>query len=152
MNRFFLAKSLILLTISFFFLSACGIAGGGLMLNWGNSSGYGQGQLVSETGKKGPPSHAVAHGYRAKYQYRFYPSCSVYYDTGRGVYFYLNGDNWQISESLPKSLQVSLGSHVSIEMNTDRPYVSYEEHKIKYPPGQQKKKYSKKTKKKKRNK
>ena len=33
-----------------------------------------------------------------------------------------------------------LGDHVSIEMDTDKPYTHYQEHKRKYPPGQLKKK------------
>ena len=150
MVRNFSTSWLILLCLVVFCLSACGITGGGLTLNWGNSAGYRHGQVVKDTGKKGPPSHAVAHGYRAKYQYLYYPSCSVYYDTGRDLYFYLNGDNWQVSASLPTSFHLSLGNHVSIEMNTDQPYVHYKEHKRKYPPGQQKKKHGKHAKKKKK--
>ena len=148
MNCNFSTNLLISLSIMVFFLSACAISAGGFSLNWGNSAGNGHGPVVKKTGKGGPPSHAVAHGYRATYQYRYYPSCSVYYDTGRGLYFYLNGDNWQVSASLPSSFQLRLGDHVNIEMSTDQPYIHHEEHKNKYPPGQQKKKYSKKAKKK----
>ena len=90
--------------------------------------------------KGGPPSHAPAHGYRAKYTYRYYPSCSVYYDMYRKLYFYLEGENWRLSASLPHAIQVRLGDHVSIEMDTDKPYTHYQEHKRKYPPGQLKKK------------
>jgi hypothetical protein len=41
--------------------------------------------------KGGPPPHARAHGYRAKYSYRYYPSCYVYFDISRKCYFYLSG-------------------------------------------------------------
>jgi hypothetical protein len=44
--------------------------------------------------KGGPPPHAPAHGYRAKYSYRYYPSSYVYFDVSRKCYFYLDGDNW----------------------------------------------------------
>jgi len=89
--------------------------------------------------KNGPPAHAPAHGYRAKYQYRYYPACSVYFDIGRKVYFYLEGEHWRISAGLPNTLRVGLGDYVFFEMDTDRPYLDYENHRQKYPPGQLKK-------------
>ena len=94
--------------------------------------------------KKGPPAHAPAHGYRAKHQYRYYPSRSVYYDTGREIYFYLKGDNWEVRASLPGSIRVGLGDSVSIELDTDKPYLYHADHVKKYPPGQMKKKKNKK--------
>ena len=90
--------------------------------------------------KSGPPAHAPAHGYRAKHHYHYYPSCYVYFDISRKCYFYLDGDNWKVSVSLPVSLRAQLGEYVSIEMDTDRPYTKFEDHKKTYPPGQLKKK------------
>jgi hypothetical protein len=90
--------------------------------------------------KGGPPAHAPAHGYRAKHHYRYYPSCYVYFDISRKCYFYLDGDNWKVSVSLPVSLRAQLGEYVSIEMYTDRPYTKFEDHRKTYPPGQLKKK------------
>lgn len=98
--------------------------------------------------KGGPPSHAPAHGYRAKHKYRYYPDCSVYHDTDRDLYFYLKGDNWEIGASLPSNLRVRLGGSVSLEMDTDKPYTLYAEHRTKYPPGKSKKKHKKVSKKK----
>ncbi|UCF56129.1 MAG: hypothetical protein JSW15_08485 [Deltaproteobacteria bacterium] len=89
--------------------------------------------------KGGPPPHAPAHGYRAKYSYHYYPSTYVYFDVSRKVYFYLEGGAWKMSVSLPDHLRVKLGEHVTIEMDTDKPYTKFEEHKNKYPPGQAKK-------------
>jgi hypothetical protein len=40
-------------------------------------------------------------------------------------------------------MHVQLGDYVSIEMDTDRPYTKFNEHKKKYPPGQLKKKKKK---------
>ena len=96
--------------------------------------------------KKGPPAHAPAHGYRAKHRYRYYPSQSVYYDTGRRIYFYLKGDHWEVGASLPKHIRIGLGDSVSIELDTDKPYIHHAEHVKKYPPGQMKKKNKKKNK------
>jgi len=94
--------------------------------------------------KGGPPPHAPAHGYRAKYQYRYYPSCSVYYDYGRKIYFYIKGDHWEFGVSLPSHLQIGLGDSVNIELDTDKPYIYHSEHVKKYPPGQLKNKDKKK--------
>lgn len=89
----------------------------------------------------GPPSHAKAHGYRAKHLYHYYPAADVYLDTGREVYFYLDsGGGWKMSVSLPQSLRVQLGDHLAIEMETDQPYRKHHEHKKKYPAGKKKKK------------
>ena len=63
----------------------------------------------------GPPDHAPAHGYRAKYQYRYYPRCSVYRDAAREVYFYLKGKNWEVGLSLPSHLINDLGEYVSLD-------------------------------------
>jgi hypothetical protein len=96
--------------------------------------------------KKGPPAHAPAHGYRAKHQYRYYPSRSVYYDTGRKLYFYLKGNKWEVGASLPGHIRIGLGESVRIELDTDKPYIYHAEHVKKYPPGQMKQKNKKKNK------
>ena len=93
--------------------------------------------------KVGPPPHAPAHGYRAKHTYRYYPDAQVYLDISRELYFYLDDGMWRISVSLPRYLHVRLGDHVTIHMNSDRPYTKYSHHKKKYPPGQMKKKKKK---------
>ena len=112
----------------------------------GSDSGYSQVNHNYRHEKKGPPPHAPAHGYRAKHYYRYYPSCSVYYDNGRKLYFYLKGDNWEVGASLPGSIRVRLGEYVSMELDTDRPYVYHADHVKRYPPGQMKKKNKKKNK------
>jgi len=98
---------------------------------------------MSPKPKGGPPAHAPAHGYRAKHLYRYYPSCYVYFDVSRKCYFYLAGNGWRVSASLPVHMRAQLGDYVSIEMDTDRPYTRFQEHKKKYPPRQLKKKKKK---------
>ncbi len=97
--------------------------------------------------KKGPPPHAPAHGYRAKHKYRYYPSQSVYYDTGRGLYFYIKGKHWEVGASLPSKIRLGLGGSVNIELDTDMPYIYHADHVKQYPPGKMKKKKNKKKKK-----
>lgn len=106
------------------------------------NSGYSAGSHKHKKG--GPPSHAPAHGYRAKYQYRYYPECSIYYDYERKLYFYIKGDHWEVGASLPSRLRVSLGDFVNIELDTDKPYIYHAEHVKKHPPGQLKNKHKKK--------
>lgn len=133
------AKLMIFLICVFFIFlfSACRITGGGIHLHLGPELNSNQ------VGNAGPPPHAPAHGYRAKYAYRYYPGACAYFDVSRKVYFYLEGDNWMMSVSLPRAIQLQLGDHVTIEMDTAKPYVRFEEHKRKYPPGQLKKKKKK---------
>ena len=113
------------------------------------SVGINKGRGGPVVAKRGPPPHAPAHGYRAKHSYYYYPDACVYYDTSRKLYFYLDGDNWRMTVSLPTSLHVRLGGHVALEMDTDKPYTYFYSHKKKYPPGQlkKKKKWAKKKKK-----
>ena len=89
---------------------------------------------------KGPPPWAPAHGYRAKYKYRYYPSSHVYYDTGRSVYFYYSNGNWRMSVSLPSSIHINVNDFVALEMDADKPYKYHSEVQKKYPPGKMKKK------------
>ena len=111
-----------------FSLSSNVCAGRSTSIKCGKGSDSEQLKYAKNNKNGGPPSHAPAHGYRAKHQYRYYPSSSVYYDTGRGLYFYLKGDNWEVGASLPSSLRVGLGDSVSIELDTDKPYIDHAEH------------------------
>lgn len=100
--------------------------------------------------KSGPPPHARAYGHRGKHHYHYYPDAYIYFDTGRQVYFYLENGSWAMSVSLPTHLHINLDSRVSIEMDVDRPYVRYEEHRKKYPGKKHKRKQKGKYKKKKK--
>jgi len=121
-------------------------AGGSFSFTWGKDSEPEQQQVKHKHKhkKSGPPAHAPAHGYRAKHQYRYYPSSKVYHDTRRGLYFYLKGDNWEVRASLPSKLQAGMGSYVNLELDTDKPYVHNAEHVKKHPPGHLKNKHKKK--------
>ncbi len=148
MNYNFIKRSVICFAIGFFtvltiFSAGCAPKRVKVVYKKDGNSEYSESGYKHKYKKKGPPAHAPAHGYRAKHQYRYYPSRSVYYDTGRKIYFYLRGDNWEVGASLPSSLRVGLGGSVSIEMDTDKPYIHHAEHIKKYPPGQKNKKKDK---------
>lgn len=87
----------------------------------------------------GPPPHAPAWGYRAKYRYRYYPDAFVYFDIDRKIYFYLEGSNWKVSASLPSYYKSRLENYVVIEKESDTPYLNFKEDKKLYPPGRWKK-------------
>ena len=114
-------------------------AGGSISFKWGGDKASDQHQVKHGHQKRtGPPDHAPAHGYRAKHQYRYYPARRVYHDMDRGLYFYMNGDNWEVGVSLPGFLQGDLGACVNLELDTENPYTRNAEHTKKYPPGRYK--------------
>ena len=138
MNR---GKLFVCFVIGLFIISlgSTAFAGGSFSIQWGKGSESGNYENGQKHKKGSPPPHAPAHGYRAKHQYLYYPSRSVYYDTGRGLYFYLKGDNWEAGASLPSNLKDGMGDHVIIELDTDKPYVHHKEHVKQYPPKKKKK-------------
>ena len=89
--------------------------------------------------EKGPPPWAPAHGRRAKYHYRYYPSSYVYFDVGRRLYFYYDAGNWRVAVSLPSRVQIDFDDYVTLGMDTDKPYKYHSEVVKRHPPGQQKK-------------
>lgn len=83
----------------------------------------------------GPPPWAPAHGRRAQeaqYRYYYYPASDVYLNVATGSYFYLNGGSWQVAMALPSTVILDSSNYVSLELETDRPYLYYEEHRVKY--------------------
>jgi hypothetical protein len=116
-------------------LSVCEPAAGGAHVRRARETG-----APPPGSQKEPPPHAPAHGYRATDRYNYYPDVSVYLDIDRRLYFYLEGGEWIMCVSLPDRLRFRLGDHVTLEMNTDKPYEKNKEHKVNYPPGQFKRK------------
>ena len=137
-------KAIISSTTVFLFLAtmlilACAAPnGGGISIDWENTKAHKEPTKPKVSKKTGPPSHAPAHGYRAKHSYRYYRNEHTYYDTDRNLYFYLEGGGWRIAASLPSHIKLS-NDFVTVELETDKPFEHYEEHTEKYPPGQMKK-------------
>ena len=150
MNRIVAKRLLIGLAACFFVISTIltfGCAGTKIQAEYERKDDSGHSKVEHKHKKGGPPAHAKAHGYRAKHQYRYYPSSNVYKDTERGIYFYLKGDMWEVGASLPLPLKEGLEESVSLELETDKPYIHHAEHAKKYPPKKAKLKKSKKGKK-----
>jgi hypothetical protein len=95
-KRFFTGSAVVFFAVSTIFLASCAPKRVKVVYEKNGNSEYSEVGHKHKHKKKGPPAHAPAHGYRAKHQYRYYPSRSVYYDTGRKLYFYIKGDNWEV--------------------------------------------------------
>jgi len=136
--------ALFVLSLGAIFFTGCATTGGEVAVGWG--SGQDRHHRPPTARRHGPPAHAPAYGYRAKHAYWYYPNSYVYFDAARRVYFYLEDDNWRVSVSLPRYFQVNLGGHVVIEMDSDRPYTRFDDHRKEFPPGHKKKNKNKKNK------
>jgi hypothetical protein len=81
----------------------------------------------------GPPPWAPAHGRRAQQMqtYYFYPEAGVYFNPSTRMYFYMNGGSWQVGASLPTGVVLDV-TYVSMDLDTDRPYVYFDDHKGKH--------------------
>ena len=89
-------------------------------------------QAVPEQTRQASPPWASAPG-EASYRYQYYPDAFVYYDTARNVYYYRPDGQWLESETLPAYIAENMGSPVSLDMNTDRPYQYHSEVVARYP-------------------
>lgn len=130
-NPFKIIGVIALVTVHLSLFPSCGVKQGGVIV--------GSPTPPPQPRKSGPPPWAPAHGHRAKHSYRYYPHHYVYFDVGRRVYFYLEGDVWQASARLPRGIHLEYASYVTLEMETDKPYEYFSEHTKKYPPGLAKK-------------
>lgn len=100
---------------------------------------------ITEAGPKpkekgGPPSWAPAHGARAKHRYRYFPDHRIYFDIDRKLYFFLEGSIWKsapkppLLPGLPPIPKIPHpGDFIDLELDTPKPYIYYDEHKVKYP-------------------
>ena len=83
--------------------------------------GYGDRSRSHHKRKYGPPPWAPAHGRRAKHMYRYYPRSKVYYDKGRGLWFWMAGATWRSGHALPDSIRLDAGGMVRLGMDVGNP-------------------------------
>lgn len=73
-----------------------------------------------------PPPWAPAHGARAKqHRYVYYPTREIYFEPDAGLWFWLDGGDWQVGVNLPTIYQPFVTGGVHIELETDRPYTQH---------------------------
>jgi hypothetical protein len=85
-------------------------------------------QLKEHSGLEGPETKCK------KFSYQYYPKCVVYYNIQRGLYFYRDDGTWKIFSSLPRNLGQQLGDFITIETDSDKPYLDNDKHVKKFPP------------------
>jgi len=131
-----MTKKLLLTGIGILTLVGCATDGRNPNVGVGVSVGGGAPPpVIVEEPRGGPPPWAPAHGRRAKearYRYYYYPASGVYVNVSTGSYFYMNGSTWQVAMTLPSTVVLDKSNYVSLELETDTPYLFYEEHKVKY--------------------
>ena len=129
-------RTLVLAGMGMMMLTACTLDGRSPRVGVGVSVGTPAPPpvVIAEGPRGGPPPWAPAHGRRAKerYRYYYYPASGVYFNVNTGSYFYLNGGSWQVGMSLPSAVIVDSGNYVTLDLDTDRPYLFYDEHRFKY--------------------
>ena len=103
-------------------------------------SGLENPEIANKYKKDSFSNQPLLKGHRQKYSYRYYPSCAVYYDIHRKLYFYLEDDNWKIFAFLPSNFEGKLDDYVKIEMDNDKPYLENVKHIKEFPPEDPRKK------------
>jgi hypothetical protein len=89
--------------------------------------------IVEQVGPPGPPPWAPAHGRRG-HDYYYYPGRDVYFRPADRTWFYLESGNWRFGAHLPTTIGVDFGRAVSVQLDTDRPYLQHEKVVAYYPP------------------
>jgi hypothetical protein len=130
-NRLFVSFAIGFCFIGFNSIGFAGDSGG---IQQKEHSGLESPDTANKHEKESLSNQSFLKGDRQKYSYRYYPSCSVYYDIQRRFYYYLEDDNWKISVSLSSNLERKLGDYVKIEMDNDKPYIDHDKHVKDFPP------------------
>lgn len=89
--------------------------------------------VVEEIGPPGPPPWAARHWYRRNHAYYYYPGYAVYYRPADRMWFYLDGGTWRLGARLPGHIHVDFDRAVSLNIESDRPYVYHERVVTYYP-------------------
>jgi hypothetical protein len=75
--------------------------------------------------KKTPPAHAPGHGNRRVFRYHYYPMARVYFAPDRKRYYWLSPRGWRVGTTLPKQIVIDGEVSVTVELDSDVPYVHH---------------------------
>ncbi len=89
--------------------------------------------VIRESGPKGPPPWAPAHGVRRHRAYYYYPAAQVYFRPEDRLWFYLDGREWRFGASLPASIAVDFTRSVSLTMEAEKPHQFHDKVRDFYP-------------------
>lgn len=74
----------------------------------------------------GPPPHY--HHYPHYYDYYYYPYARVYFHFTTGIYYYRDGGIWVTAKILPPHIHIDAKNRVRIRVESDKPYLKFNEH------------------------
>ena len=80
----------------------------------------------------GPP--AYPDYYPHYYDYYYYPSVGVYFHFTTGHYYYHDHDRWIRTQVLPPHIHLDVHDRVKLRVESDKPYLKYQEHRRVYKP------------------
>lgn len=80
----------------------------------------------------GPPP--MVHYHPHVYDYYYYPTAQVYFQFTTGIYYYRDGGVWVTSRVLPPHIHLDAANRVRIQVESDRPYLKFDEHNRIYRP------------------
>lgn len=81
-----------------------------------------------------PPPQPVYVPAPVTYYYQYYPDQQVYFDSARGLYFWMGfGGRWQMGSALPPYLVLG-PRHVMVPMEFARPYHHHHDIYRRFPP------------------
>lgn len=66
------------------------------------------------------------------YDYDYYPSVDVYFNSGTGYYYHHDHGRWNHVRRLPRHIRIHDYDRVRLRLHGDRPYLYHDEHRRKY--------------------
>ena len=79
-----------------------------------------------DPGYYGPPPHYHYHPHY--YDYYYYPHAQVYFRFTTGIYYYRDGGVWVTAKILPPHIHIDVTNRVRIRIESDKPYLKFNEH------------------------
>jgi len=70
---------------------------------------------------------------KGRHRYDYYPDVQVYFDPARQLYFFMQANRWAARAALPPEISVRIGSRVTLQLDSERPYEFHEEVRRYYP-------------------
>ena len=80
----------------------------------------------------GPPPYY--HYHPDMYDYYYYPAAQVYFNFTTGIYYYRDGGVWVTARILPAHIHLDVVDRVRIRVESNRPYLRFDEHRRIYKP------------------
>jgi hypothetical protein len=116
LTKFVRNSTLIVCCVSLFALSGC----------------YDPYYVGGGAGYQVPYGRTVVSYQEPWYDYDYYPSSGVYFNSGTGYYYHHDHGRWNQVRRLPRHIRIHDYDKVRMRLHGDRPYLYYDEHRRKY--------------------